>query len=133
MNAGEAFGPCSAEKLGKDGFRLIVEGMRGSDCIERHCVGRTFGHELLEPRVAQAARGFFDGFGVGLGFGSGVDVRVMEGNVEPLRESFREGEVGTCFVAPQTVVQMGGVQHQAQFPAPLGESAKEGDGICTAG
>ena len=60
-------------------------------------------------------------------------LRVMEGNVELLRESFREGEVGICFVAAQTVVQMGGVQHQAQFPAPLGESAKEGDGICAAG
>ncbi len=132
MNARKTLGPCAAEELGENGFGLIVEGVRGCHCID-DCVGRTIEHELTEPRVPKATCGFFDGFAVRLGLGSGVDASVVKWNVELLSEVTGEGQVGIGFVAAETVMEMGGVEDEAQFPArftiPLDEDTQEGDGV----
>jgi hypothetical protein len=72
-----------------------------------------------------------------VGFGGGVDLRVMERDVELGCERLGEGEIGIGFFAPQAVMKMSRVQHQAQFPPRLtilvDEGAQKGDGIRTAG
>ena len=86
MNAGEAFSPCAAKELGKDGFGLVVEGVCGGDGVERG-----FAEELAEPGVAEAPGSAFDGVGgrvsrVGWSgrlrslarFGGGVDAGFVE-------------------------------------------------------
>ena len=88
-----------------------------------HCAGQTFGHKPSEPHVPQAARSFFDGFAVGFGFGSRVDLDVVEGDVELLSQRPREFEVGVGFVATQAVVEVGGMENEAQFPALFRKAA----------
>ena len=91
----------------------------------------------LEPRVAQAARGFFDGFAMYFGFGGRVDACVVEGDVELLGKRSGELEVGVGLIAAQAVVQVGGMEDEAKFPALFAISFREGtqerDGVGSAG
>ena len=90
MNPGEAFGPGTAKELGKDGFGLVIEGVRGGDGVEWGVA-----EKLAEPGVAEAPGSAFDGVGgqitmVGwrgshrstARFGRGVDAGLVEGDAE---------------------------------------------------
>jgi hypothetical protein len=72
-----------------------------------------------------------------VGFGGGVDLRVMERDVELGCERLGEGQIDIGFFAAQAVMKMSRVQHEAQFPTRLAilvdEGAQKGDGIRTAG
>jgi len=114
MDARETLCPCTSEEFRKDGLSLVVESVCGCDGIDFPT-----GQKLTEPGVAQAACGFFNGFGVGLGFGCGVDAGLMKRNIKVDGEGFREREIGIGFFAAQAVMEMSGVQNNAEFPAPL--------------
>ena len=70
-------------------------------------------------------------------FGGGVDAGVVEGNVELGGEGLAEGEVGVGFFAAKAMVEVRGVEDEAEFPAlfmiSFGEGAQEGDRVCSAG
>jgi hypothetical protein len=61
----------------------------------------------------------------------------MERQAEARRQFAAKLQVGVRLRAAQAVVEVGDMQHQAQFPALLrvllGESAQEGYGVRTAG
>lgn len=57
----------------------------------------------------------------------------MEGQIETCGQFAGKGEVGVGLGAAQAVVQMSGVKHEAQFPAPLCQGTEESHGICAAG
>ncbi len=57
----------------------------------------------------------------------------MERETEFRGESAAEFKVGIGFGAAQAVVEMRGVEHEAQFPAPLGESTQQSNRIRAAG
>jgi len=111
VDAGEAFGPGAAEELGEDGFGLVVKGVGGGHRMERN-----IGEELSKPRIAEAAGGFFDGFGwlVGGGMGGalsgGVDLMNVKREVELRGESGDEGQVGVGFRTAQAVVEVGDME-----------------------
>ena len=50
----------------------------------------------------------------------------MEGQAERGRKRAGKGQVAVGLLAAQAVVQVGGVQHQAQFRAALGQGAQQG-------
>ena len=54
-----------------------------------------------------------------MSFGRGVHAGLMERNIEVDGEGFREGEIGIGFFAAHAVMEMSGVQNNAEFPAPL--------------
>jgi hypothetical protein len=130
VDAGKPFGPGAAQKLAQHGFRLIVAGVGGG-----HGVYFARGHQLPEPAVAYAAGGFLNGLGglaggaVGLGLGGNIDPCFVEGQAQIRRQTAGEIQIGVCLCAAQAVVQVDGVQHQAQFPAALGQGAQQGDGV----
>ena len=66
-------------------------------------------------------------------FGCGVDAGFVERDVEFRGEFAGKGKVGVGFCTAKTVMEMGGVKHQAQFPATASESREECDGIGSAG
>lgn len=74
---------------------------------------------------------------MGFGFGGGVDAGVMDGDVEFGGERLAEGEVGVGFLCAKAVVEVRGVEDEAEFPAlfmiPICECAKEGNRIRSAG
>ena len=127
VNAAQALGPGSAQKFGQDGLGLVVAGVRRG-----HRLHLARGHQLPEPAVTQAARSLLDGFGVFLGRCSGIHPRLVEGQTKLGRQRARKGQVAVGLLAAQAVVQMGGVQHQAQLPAPLRQSAQQGHGVGSA-
>jgi hypothetical protein len=53
----------------------------------------------------------------------------VEGQTEAGGQITAKGQVAVGFSPAKTVVQVGGVQHKAQFCAALGECAEEGYGI----
>ncbi len=134
MNAGKAFGPCTAQEFGEHGFGLVVESVCGArmacDCVH-------LGQELPKPGDSAAGAPLLQWIrDVGLvSFGGGVDAGLMEGNIEVFGEGFREGEIGVGFIAAQAVMQMGGVENKAQFPrlSVRQQGAQERDGIGSAG
>lgn len=133
VNAGKALGPRATQEFRQHGLGLIVQGVRGGDGVERG-----FNHEGAKPLVAQAPRRFFDGLGgFASGIGAGGSSRVHMGLVEWQPEGFGQFAAKIAipigFLAAEAVVQMGNMQDEAQFPAPLGEEAEKRDGIGTAG
>lgn len=128
MDAGEALGPCAAEELGEDGFRLVVESVGGGDGVDFPALEKP-----AKPGVAQAAGGFFDGFFMQLGFGGGVDLGDMEDETEGLGEIGGEALIGVRFGAAQAVMEMGGVEDEAELAGAGGEGEGEGYGIAAAG
>ena len=134
MNAAQALGPGSAQEFCQNGFGLVVASVGG--CHGFYLAG---GHQLPEPPVTQTARGLLDSFGwlggcgVGLCLGFCVHLRFVKGQAKVSRERARKGQIGVGLLAAQAVVQMGGVQHQAQFAAPLGQRAQQGNGVRAAG
>ena len=108
--------------------------MGGGDCIERN-----FGHKPAKPLVADAAGGFFNGFGglagcgICFGFGCDIDAGLVERQAEAGGEVAREFQIGVGFFAAQAVMEMGGVEHQAEFGAAFGQRAQQGYGVCAAG
>ena len=108
--------------------------MRGGDCIKW-----SSGQELAKPGVTQPARGFFNGLSefanarIGLGFGSSIDAFGVKWDFELGGQRSAKVEVGVSFGTAEAVMQVGGVQHQAEFPASLRERAQEGDGIGSSG
>ena len=128
MDAGEAFGPGAAEEFAEDGFGLIVQGVGGGDGVQT-----TRGQELSEPGVAQAASGFFDGFALLAGFRSGIDVAGVELETQRRGEFSGEILVGVRVGSAQPVMEMGGVEDEAEFAGARREGACEGDGIGAAG
>jgi hypothetical protein len=132
MDAGEAFGPCSAKEFAEDGFGLVIESVGGGDGIER-----VLGHEAAEPGVAEAAGGFFDGLvglvGVLCGFRFGVDLMGVERQAERGGEIGAELLVNVGFGATEAVVEMGDVEDDAEVGGAGGEGAGEGDRVCSAG
>ncbi len=131
-DAGQAFGPGTAQELHQDGLRLVVCGMGGGDGIRG-----AGGEEVAEGFVAEIAGGLFDGFGVGLEAGGGVDAAEDEGNGEVAAERFNELLVLIGGLAAEAVVDMDGGEAEAQ--GGLGEvvggveGAKKSDGVCAAG
>ena len=79
------------------------------------------------------ARGLFDGLAVGLGFGLAIHPRLMEGKPHLSRQRAGKGQVAVGLFAAQAVVQVGGVQHQAQLLAPLRQRARQRHGVRAAG
>ena len=61
----------------------------------------------------------------------------MEGDIELLGEGSGKFQVGIGLFAAQAVVQVGGVEDEAQFPAPFaisfGEGTQQGDGVGATG
>jgi hypothetical protein len=108
--------PSATEKLGEDGFSLVVESVSGGDGIER---GLT--QQAAKPPVAEAAGSFFNalgGFacgGIGLSFDGDIDTGLVKGEAELGGKIAREGKVVVSFFAAQTVMEMGGVEHEAEF------------------
>ena len=138
MNAAQALGPSPAQEFGQNCFRLVVAGMRGG-----HGLHLARSHELPEPAVTQAARGLLDrlpyllpylaGFGVLFGRCPGIDMRLVEGQSKLGSQRSRKDQVAVGLLAAQAVVQMGGVQHQAQLSAPLRQSAYKRHRVGAAG
>ncbi len=124
MDAAQALGPGAAQELGQNGFGLVVAGVGGG-----HGLHLARSHELPEPAVAQAAGGLLDGFGVFLGRCPGIDPRLVEGQAKFGCKRAGKGQVAVGLLAAQAVVQMGGVEHQAQLSAPLRQSAQQGHGV----
>ena len=69
VDTGESLGPRATEEFAEYCFCLVVEGV---GC--RYGIDYAVGHELAEPGVAETAGGFFDGFAMLGGFGSGIDL-----------------------------------------------------------
>jgi hypothetical protein len=96
-------------------------------------------HQLPEPGVAQAAGGLFNRFGrlaycgIGLGLGGDIDAGLMKGQAKTGRKLAGKGQIGVGFLAAQAVVQVGGMEHQAQLRAAGGESPQQGHRIRAAG
>ncbi len=132
MNARQPFSPRTAQEFGEDRFSLIIEGVSGGDGV--HCALR---HKLMEPAIAETAGRFLDGFrgfgritGLGrcrtcLGFGGGIDVRLMEGQAKGGGEVAAKGQVRIGLRAAQAVVEVSYMQYQAQLCAALGQGAQE--------
>ena len=70
---------------------------------------------------------------IGPGFGSRIHARLVEWQPELAQPDRGKFQIAIRLFAAQTVVQMGRVQHQAQFPAPLGQGAQQGHRVRTAG
>jgi hypothetical protein len=121
MDARETLCPCTSQEFRQYGLGLVIESVCGRDDIDF-----STGQKMTEPGVAQAPGGFFDGFGIGLGFGGGVDAGLMKRNIEVNREGFRKSEICIGFFAAQAVMEMSGVQNNAEFPAPLMIIGSEG-------
>ena len=106
--------------------------MRSCDCVEL-----LLGREISEQRIAEAAGGFFDGFGgfagARCGFSNGVNMVRVEWKVEPFGERADEIEVGVGLGSAKAVVKMRDVEDEAQFPALLMECAEERYGVGSAG
>ena len=135
MDAGEAFSPRAAEELGEDGFGLIVEGVGGGDGVEL-----AGGHELAEPCDSGDGGRLLQWFRRVCRRRDWRRLRRRcrpggcgRGGCELGGEVGDEGLVGVGFCAAQAVVEMGGVEDEAEFPAALGEGAQEGDGVGAAG
>jgi 2-C-methyl-D-erythritol 4-phosphate cytidylyltransferase len=133
-DAAQALGPCTAQQLCQDGFGLVIERVRGRDCIEW-----SFGQEFSKPAVAQPARGFFERFGgfacrwIGSGFGTGIYARLVEGKAEFAGQRAAEFEIGVGFGSAQPMMQMRRVEHQAQFARMPCQRSQQGDRIGSAG
>ena len=128
MDAGQAFGPRSAEEFAEDRFRLIVEGVGCGYCIELVC-----GQQPAKPGVAETAGGFLDGLMMLARFDICIDLMGVELDAQGLCEVSGESLVEIGFFAAQAVVEVGGVQYDAQFRGSRGEGAGERDGIGSAG
>ena len=82
-----------------------------------------FGHELFEPGVAQPPRSFLDalgrfaGFRIGSCFLSGVHTRLVKRNFQLCRQFAAEFQIAIGLCAAQPVVQVRGMEHQAQLLA----------------
>jgi len=92
----------------------------------RDCIERSFAEQITEPGVAQAAGGFFDGFGGGFGCSGDVDAGFVEGDSEIGGQGADEGEIGVGFLAAEAMMEMGYVQDEAEFGAALVKGAEEG-------
>jgi PadR family transcriptional regulator PadR len=57
----------------------------------------------------------------------------MERHIQPAGEFAAEVAVGIGFLAAETVMQVGGVKHQAAFFARVGQGAQQGHRVCSAG
>ncbi len=57
----------------------------------------------------------------------------MEGKAQFSRERAGKGQIAVGLLAAQAMVQMGGVQHQAQLLAPLRQRAHQGHGVSATG
>ncbi len=134
VNSAQTLSPGSAQKTAKNGFGLVVAGMssgHGVDCAR--------GEEFAEPGVAEPACCLFDGFGgfggrrIRSGRGGGVGPGLVEGYIEPGGQLPAEIPVGVRLSSAQAVVQVGGMEHQSQFPAPLGKDAQKGHGVRSPG
>ena len=153
VNAGQALGPCSAQKFPKHRLGLVVARVGGS-----HSVHLARGHQFAEPAVAKPPRSLLDRFsrlrpfaasphsfltrfGTRFGMSPGLGRRIHPGFVEDhpeLRGQIAgKLEVPVGLLAAQPVVQVGGVQHQPQFPAPLAilhhQRAQQGHRVRAAG
>ena len=134
MNSREPFGPGAAEKLGQHGFGLVIQSMGGG-----YGIHHALGHQLTEPAVAQAAGGFLDGLGglacvrIGAGRCGRVYPGLMEGQPESVGQVEAEIAVRIGFSSAKAVVQMGDVEHQPEFSAPLGKDAQQSDRVRPAG
>jgi len=64
-------------------------------------------------------------------FGGGVNPMLMEGQVESCGKIAAEYQVFICLSAAQTVMEVRGVQYQAQFSASLTEREKQRNRVCT--
>lgn len=141
MNAGEPFGPGAAQEFGEHGFGLIVEGVRGGNSFH---LARS--HQFTEPAITQAASRFFNRlsgfvigrvevprFGAGLGFGGNIDAGFVKGQAQFFGQSAGEGQIGVGLGAAKSMVEVGSVEHQAQFPAALRKGTGQGNGVRAAG
>jgi hypothetical protein len=94
-------------------------------------------HEVAEPLIAQAARGFFDRFGGLPGefrcFGGGVDAVLVERQFQARSERADKFEIGIGFGPAKAVVQMGDVQDEAKFSGAGVKHEQERHGVCPAG
>jgi hypothetical protein len=63
----------------------------------------------------------------------GVDAGIVEGDFKSSGEIAAEVTVGIGFFTAKAVMQMSGVKHEAQFPAPPGERTEEGDRVGSPG
>ena len=85
--------------------------MRGGDGVHL-----SRGHQLTEPTVAQTARRFFNGFGYFAGcwvssrLGGDIHAILVKRQAERRGKFTRECQIRIGFLAPQAVVQVGGVQ-----------------------
>lgn len=67
------------------------------------------------------------------GFDGGVDARIVKWNAELRSEIVAKGKILVGFCSAQSVMQMRGMEHEAQFPAPLVKHAKQGNGVRASG
>ncbi len=134
MDGRESLGPGTTQELGQNGLGLIVQGV-GSG----HRIHFARGHQPAKPAVAQTAGRFLDalgGFacpGRGLGFGGCVHAMLVKGQSEAGSEIARKSQVGIGLGAAQSVMQMGGMKDQAEFPVPFNQGAQQRHGVGTAG
>lgn len=96
-------------------------------------MGRGLGEEFPEPCVAQASRGFFDSLPCFGGFGGRIDVGRVDRDVETGAEVAAELLVSVGFGAAQAVVQVGGMDYEAQLSGPLVEREQQRDRVRSPG
>ena len=127
VDAGKSLGPGAAQKFSQHSLGLIVAGVGGSHRIHLARV-----HQLAEPGIPQTPRRLLDGFPglarrrIGHRLGGGIGARLLKGQAEPRGQGSGKLQVGVGFGSAQPVMQMGGMHHQTQFPAPFSQSAQQG-------
>jgi hypothetical protein len=122
MDAGEAFGPGSAEEFHEDGFGLVVEGVGGEDGV-----GVAGVEQGGEEFVAGVAGGFFDGFMFGDCSLLHVGLMEVEGDVEGDAEVFDELLVGVGLFPAEVVVDVDGGEAYSEGFAWSGVGCVEGE------
>jgi hypothetical protein len=128
MNSAKACEAGAAQDVGKNGFRLIVEGVRGGDAI--HDFGSD---ELLEKCVARAAARVFKIHFVTARFCGDVRSRKVKRQAEFLRELRDKSLVRVRSLPAQFVIEVNDANDNAKPFAQFEQKAQQRDGIRSAG